>query len=313
MNVLQPLAVIVGPTAVGKSALALALAARFPAEIVSADSRQVYRHMDIGTAKPTPEERFRVPHHLIDVVDPDQEYTVALYQEQATAAIADIGRRGKLPLLVGGTGLYVKAVTEGLVPPAVAPDPALRAALEERARTEGLQSLVEELARLDPVAAARIDRCNPRRLIRALEVCLVTSRPFSSQQALRPPPYRLLLIGLTLPRAELYRRIDQRVDAMMAAGLLDEVQRLIAMGYAFSLPSMSGIGYRQLGMYLRGEAGLPEAVQRIKHATHRYARQQYAWFRLDEPNIRWLDLAGLNREQATEAAVTRVGELLLGR
>ncbi|MCL4535112.1 MAG: tRNA (adenosine(37)-N6)-dimethylallyltransferase MiaA [Bacteroidetes bacterium] len=306
----QPLVVIVGPTAVGKSALALELGQRFPAEIVSADSRQVYRYMDIGTAKPTPAERALVPHHLIDVVDPDEEYTLAQYQAQARAAISDIGGRGRLPLLVGGTGLYVRAVTEGLVPPRVPPNPTLRAQLEERMRREGLDALVAELERLDPVAAGRIDRRNPRRVIRALEVCLVTGRPFSAQPSATPPPHHLLRLGLTCPRAELYRRIDERVDRMMAEGLLEEVQRLVEMGYPFDLPSMSGIGYRQLGMYLRGEITLAEAVQRTKFATHRYTRQQYTWFRLDDPAITWLDSSLQDWKQTVETAAGLVEDFL---
>lgn len=312
MEKLQPLAVIVGPTAVGKSTLALELGARFPAEIVSADSRQVYRYLDIGTAKPTPAERALVPHHLIDVVDPDEPYTVTQYQAQARAAISDIGSRGRLPLLVGGTGLYIRAVTGGLAPPPVPPAPALRAQLEERAKHEGLETLAADLECLDPATAAHIDRRNPRRVIRALEVCLITGQPFSLQRGVTPPPYRLLRLGLTCPRAELYRRIDERVDQQMAEGLLEEVQRLVAMGYVFDLPSMSSIGYRQLGMYLRGEVTLPEAVQRIKYATHRYARQQYTWFRLDDPRITWLNFTAENREQVLESSAGLVRDFLQG-
>ena len=281
------LIVIAGPTGVGKSRVALDLAERIGGEIVSADSRQVYRQMDIGTAKPLPEERCRVPHHLIDVVDPDQEFTLAHYRDLATAAIKDILARGRIPLLVGGTGLYIRAVTEGLAVPAVPPDPEYRALLEQRASTEGGGTLHRELGAVDPEAAASIEPKNVRRVIRALEVYRATGRPFSAQQESIPPPFELQKIGLTCNRELLYGRIDQRVDAMMEVGLLNEVQRLVARGYGWDLPAMSGIGYRQLGQHLRGEMDLPSAVQRIKYETHRYARQQYTWFSLEDASIRW--------------------------
>ena len=305
-----PLVVIVGPTAAGKSALALGLAQLFPAEIVSANSRQVYLHMDIGTAKPTREEQEQVPHHLVDMVEPNKPYTVTIFREQAAAAIAGIHSRDHVPLLVGGTGLYVRAITEGLQPPPVPPVPDIRQTLEDTAEREGLAPLLEQLQQLDPVTAARIDRRNPRRVVRALEVCLATGRPFSAQQAAAEPPYRILRIGLTCPRAELYLRIDARVDQMMADGLLQEVQRLVAMGYGFDLPSMSGIGYRQLGMYLQGKMSLAEAVQRLKWDTHRYARQQYTWFRLDDSRIHWLQMDPATRQRAVEEAAELVSRFL---
>ena len=281
---LPPLIVIIGPTAVGKSQLALALAEEFGGEIVSADSRQVYRYMDIGTAKPTPAERARLPHHLIDVVDPDQPYTLALYQQQAYAAIADVTGRGRLPLLVGGTGLYVQAVVEGLRLPHVAPDAALRQALADEARQKGGEWLYAEVQGVDPVTAER-ERLNPRRLIRALEVYRATGIPISQRQHREPPPYRLLQLGLTLDRPELYRRIDARVERMIEQGLVDEVRSLVARGYGYDLPAMSGLGYRQIGEYLRGEVDLPTAMQRIKYQTHAFVRHQAKWFRLDDPRI----------------------------
>jgi len=286
----RPLVAIVGPTAVGKSEVALALAERFHGEIVSADSRQIYRGMDIGTAKPTPEERARVPHHLIDVTDPDRPLTLAEYQRLAFAAIEEIHRRGRLPFLVGGTGLYVWAVVEGWQIPPAPPDPALRRALEERARREGPQALYEELRRLDPAAAASIDPRNLRRVIRALEVCYQTGKPFSAQRGKNPPPYRTILIGLTRPRSELYRRIEERVDQMIARGLVEEVRRL-AERYPWDLPAMTGLGYRQIGAYLRGEISLEEAIRRIKAATRAFVHHQYNWFRLTDPRIRWFDLS----------------------
>ncbi|MDW8146738.1 MAG: tRNA (adenosine(37)-N6)-dimethylallyltransferase MiaA [Roseiflexaceae bacterium] len=275
----MPLLAIVGPTAVGKTALSLHLARLFDGEIVSANSRQVYRWMDIGTAKPTPAERAAVPHHLIDVVDPDEEFSLALYQDMATAAIADIAARGKSPLLVGGTGQYLAAVLQGWQLPRVAPRPDIRAALERQAAELGAEALYERLKEVDPVAAARILPGNVRRIIRALEVYEATGRPISEQRSVQPPPYRITTIWLTLPAPVLYARIDARVDAMMAAGLLDEVRGLLERGYHWNLPSMSGLGYREFRPYFEGRATLEEAVARLKYDTHAFARRQPAWFR----------------------------------
>lgn len=300
----RPLIALVGPTATGKTALALALAGR-PAhrarlEIVSADSRQIYRRLDIATAKPTPEQLAALPHHLIDVVDPAATYTLADYQRDATGAIDGIHARGAVPLLVGGTGLYVRAVVDGLTIPPVAPDPALRAELEAEAATHGVDALYQRLARLDPVAAARIDRANPRRLVRALEVCLITGRPFSEQRQTKPPGYGLLMLGLNMDRQALYARADRRIDTMMEVGLLDEVQDLVRAGYDWSLPAMSSLGYRELGAYLRGETSLADAINRFKLDTHAYIRRQLSWFRADN-RIHWLD-AGLPADELADVA-----------
>jgi len=281
--------VIVGPTAVGKTALALDLARRLSGEIVSADSRQIYRQMDIGTAKPTREEQSLVPHHLIDVVAPDEPYTLAQFQADAYAAIDGILGRGKLPLLVGGTGLYVRAVVEGLHIPRVPPNQELRAQL---ARQDPL-ALFEHLRELDPGAAARMDPRNVRRTIRALEVCLTTGERFSELGRASPPPYRITQIGLTMSRPELYARIDARVDRMMEQGLVAEVETLVAMGYNWSLPSMSGLGYREVGEYLRDEMSLDETVMNIKRHTRDFVRRQYAWFHLRDERIRWFEKAQL--------------------
>lgn len=283
----RPLILIVGPTAVGKTALAVRLAERFGGEIVSADSRQIYRGMDIGTAKATPEERARVPHYLLDVVSPDRWYTVAEFQEAATRAIDDILARGRLPFLVGGSGLYVRAVAEGLEIPRVPPNPTLRAELEALAGANP-DALRAWLAELDPQAVARIDPRNVRRVIRALEVCLTTGKPISQLQTKRPPDYRMLWIGLTLPRAALYKRIDARIERMVESGLVEEVRRLAEQGYSWHAPAMTGVGYRQIGAYLRGECSLDQAVQDIKRATRRFVRQQANWFRADDPRIHWL-------------------------
>jgi len=302
------LLVIVGPTAVGKTALSLHLAELLEGEIVSADSRLFYRGMDIGTAKPTPEERARVPHHLIDIAEPDETVGLAEFQEWAYAAIEGIHARGKLPLLVGGTGQYVRAVVEGWRVPRVPPDPALRAELEAQAGREGATALHGRLARLDPDAAQRIDPRNVRRVVRALEVCLITGRPISEQQGKQPPPYRILQIGLTMERAALYARADRRVEAMMVAGLEDEVRRLLEAGYGWEIPAMSGLGYAQFRPYFDGRATLEQVVVEIKGATHRFIRHQYNWFRLKDSAIRWFDVTGMQAQEiagAVEAAVRK--------
>lgn len=303
-NEKPPLIAVLGPTASGKSGLAVALAEEFSGEIVSADSRLVYRGMDIGTAKPTPNDRARVPHHLIDIVTPETPYDLAQWKADAAAAIAAVHGRGRLPFLVGGTAQWTTALLDGWAPPAVPPDPAFRAAMEERARVEGVESLLGELAARDPDAAARAGP-NPRRIIRALEVIRATGRPFSAQRGRGERPYRDLRIGLALPRDVLYRRIDARVDAMIAAGLVDEVRALHEAGYTPDLPAMSGIGYRQVGEYLAGVATFHEMCERIMQATHRYARHQMTWLRRDA-SILWLD-AGDARQvhRAATGAIAR--------
>jgi tRNA dimethylallyltransferase len=283
----RPLVVLVGPTAVGKTALSLRLAEAVGGEIVSADSRQVYRGLDIGTAKATPAEQARVPHHLLDLVDPDQTLSLAQFQRLAYEAIDGILARGRVPLLVGGTGQYVMAVVEGWQVPRVPPDEGLRRDLYRQAEEQGAAALHARLAALDPVAARRIDARNVRRVVRALEVCLRTGRPISGQQHRCPPPYDLLLVGLELPRAQLYRRIDERVGQMMAAGLEQEVRGLVAAGYGLDLPAMSGVGYGQFAPYLAGEGALGDVVAAIQRATRRFVRHQGNWFRRDDPRIHW--------------------------
>jgi len=285
---MSSLVAIVGPTAIGKSSLALELGRTFGGEIINADSRQVYRYMDIGTAKPTLEERAVVPHHLIDVVNPDQDFNLALYQSKVRKIIDGIQRRRKPALLVGGSGLYVWAILEGWRIPAVPPDHVMRQELEARAQSEGVKALYEELKQLDPDAAERIDPRNVRRLIRAIEVSR-QGKPFSRLQG-KEPFVNSLVIGLTTDRTDLYQRIDARVDSMMEKGLLTEVEGLITKGYGFDLPSMSGLGYKQIGMFLQGEIDLPTAIQQIKGNTHRFARHQYNWFRLQDERIHWFDI-----------------------
>ncbi len=285
------LVAIVGPTGVGKSRLALRLAKSFDAEIVSADSRQVYRYMDIGTAKPNPEDLSLVPHHLIDIINPDEQFSLAQYQQLAYRAIEDIQRRGKLALLVGGTGQYVWSILEGWKIPRVRPDLEFRRSLEARVAELGADRIYQELVNVDPVAAQRINPSNVRRVIRALEVRKNTTAPLSQSRGKAAPPFNILIIGLTMNRAELYRIVDQRVDDMVKRGLVKEVEGLIKMGYAFKLPAMSGIGYRQIGLFINGETILNEATARIKFETHRFIRHQYNWFRLKDDSIKWFNVS----------------------
>ena len=254
---------IIGQTAVGKSALALNVAAHYDGEIISADSRQIYRQMDIGTAKPTRAELAQVPHHLIDVVAPDQVFTLAQYRAAALAQIAAIAARGRLPMVVGGTGQYVAALLEGWSIPELPPNEALRAELAARAARDGGADLYAQLQLLDPVAAATIHATNVRRVMRALEVCLITGQPFSQLRQVQELTFVPRVVWLTSDTPTLYARIDQRVDAMMQAGLLAEVESLQAAGYGWELPAMSGIGYREFMPYFAGESPLAAVVERI--------------------------------------------------
>ena len=302
-QVSHPLVAIVGPTAAGKSELALRLAQRFGGEIVNADSRLVYRGMDVGTGKPSPAELANVAHHIVDVVDPDETYNLALYLEEANGAIRGVDSRGRLPLLVGGTGQYVWALLEGFSAPQVPPSPSLRERLETQARDEGHDALWARLREVDPESAGRIDPRNVRRVVRALEVTLESGVPFSQARKRERPPYRSLVIGLTIERAELYRRIDRRVEGMITAGWLGEAARLQGSGYLPDLPAMGAIGYREMAAYVTGKLSLEEATLRIKGATHRFARRQYAWFRLSDPRISWLDAASPDTFEAAAALV----------
>lgn len=281
-----PLVAVVGPTASGKTALAVRLALAFGGELVSADSRQVYRGMDIGTGKerdplPGPDgvpTVLGVPQHLIDIVEPDASFTVADWQERAFAAVAGIRERGRLPIVVGGTGLYVRAVVDALEIPRVPPDAALRRRLEKKTAAE----LLWELRDLDPERATTIDRRNKRRLVRAIEVARAT--PAGEGKAW--PRFRTLQLGIDLPRQELYRRIDARVDEQVSRGLFAEVRGLLER-YGTRLPALSGIGYREVIAHLEGTLTEAEAVQRIKWDSHAYARRQLTWFRKDR-RVRWL-------------------------
>ncbi len=298
----SPLIAIVGPTASGKTMLAIELALAMDGEIVNADSRQIYRWMEIGTAKPTLAERAQVPHHVIDVVEPDESFTLVDYQREATRAIADITARGRIPFLVGGTGLYIRAVLDGLAVPAAPPDLAQREQWEAEAARDGPAALHDRLAARDPVAATRIPVTNVRRVIRALEVIVATGAPFSAQQVIQPPPYETIRIGLNTTRAQLYAWADHRVDAMLAAGFIDEVRDLVHRGYDWNLPAMSSLGYREIGAVLRGTMSLPDAVQRIKWDTHGFIRKQLTWFRPD-PRIHWIDCAAPDRVARARASI----------
>ena len=299
------LIVIMGPTGAGKTALAVELAGRRKGEIVSADSMQVYRGMDIGTAKPTAEERDRIPHHLLDVVDPDEPFHASRYCELAHGVIARLLGEKKTVFVVGGTGLYIRALLGGLIE-GPGEDGSLRRALREEMARAGKEVLYERLLREDPRAAARINRRDSVRIIRALEVLELTGRSIVDHQdahRFREQPYETLRIGLVPEREELRKRIDLRTDRMIAGGFVEEVRRLLAMGYAPSLKSMQSLGYRHIAACLAGRTDLAEAVRLIKRDTYRYAKRQMTWFRA-ERDIVWL------APDAVEAAAEMVGSFL---
>ena len=280
--------VVAGPTAVGKTALGITVARELGGEVVNADSRYLYRGFDIGVAKPDPVERQGIPHHLIDILPPDGQMSLARYQDLALHTIESVLGRNNLPILVGGTPLYVNAVVEGWRIPRVPPNPSLRAALEDEARTHGLTVLRDRLREVDPVAAERTG-ANARRVIRALEIYEATGVPMSSQEGKGPPPYRALEIGLTMPRDDLYRAVDNRVGDQIERGLVDEVRALLESGVPPTAPAMSSLGYRQLIPYLMGESSLEEAVERIRLDTHRYVRHQETWLRRNTRLV-WFDV-----------------------
>lgn len=281
----KTLIAVVGPTASGKTGLGIDLAQRYDGEIIGADSRQVYRHMDIGTAKPTAEDRSRTPHHLIDIVDPDEPFSLGQWLDLANAALDSVWAAGRQPILVGGTGQYVWSLIEGWRVPRVAPQADLRKELSARAP----EDLLAELRRVDPEAESFIDPRNVRRVIRALEVYAETGKPFTYWRRKDAPPFETLIVGLRVPRDALYERIDARVDAMISGGMMDEVKSLLAKGYSRELPSMSGIGYGEICAHLAGEVTLEEATERTKTRTHGFARHQNSWFKPSDERIRWVD------------------------
>jgi tRNA dimethylallyltransferase len=305
-----PLWVLLGPTAVGKTDVSLIVAEALGAEIVSCDSVAVYRYLDIGSAKPTPEARARVPHHLLDVVYPDEPYNVACYVADAEKAIADIWRRGKPVLVVGGTSLYLSALLEGLDLPIAPPDPKVRERLEEWARQEGTEALHRRLEEIDPKAAERIHPHDLVRLVRALEVFEVTGKPISAfwSEAWQLPQLRrypdAFVIGLICERGELWRRIEHRLERLLAQGWLDEIQRLLDMGYSPELKSLRSLGYREFTQVVLGNWSLERGkAEYLRHAKA-FAKRQWFWFKR-RPYVRWLDTTGKTTEQVAEEVLRR--------
>lgn len=295
------LVVIVGPTAVGKTKISVQLAEKFGGEIVSADSRQVYRFMDIGTAKPSPDDMRRIPHHMIDVVNPDEEYTAADYRRDAHAAIKSIFLKGKIPIMVGGSGLYIRAVIDGIFP-GPGSDRKIREKLEKEVEMSGLPSLYDRLCKVDPVASSRIHPNDKRRIIRALEIYEVTGKPISSLQEegkKKEAGYSTVMIGLNRPRKELYRRIEERVEEIFQQGFVEEVKTLLDKGYEESLISMEALGYREVIKFLKSEISLELAKKKVKQNTCHYARRQLIWFRKDK-RITWFNIR--NEEKSDETA-----------
>ena len=300
----RPIPVIVGPTAVGKTDLSLAIAPRCDAEIVSADSRQIYRYLDIGTAKPTPAQRLAVPHHLVDLLDPDDDLNAASFARMAWDCIRTIEARGKRPLVVGGSGMYIRALTDGLFPGPGA-HTQLRAALEAEARARGVHALHDRLGEVDPHAAARIHPNDRIRIIRALEIYTLTGTPISQwQQQWQHAPRRqnFILIGLTRSREDLHRRIAARTQAMLGQGLAAEVQAILDMGFSPTLPTLQSVGYGAMVAYLAGEIDRTQAGELIERQTRRLAKRQMTWFRR-LAGIRWFSLTEMS-EAAVVAAIT---------
>lgn len=304
-----PLVAVVGPTAVGKTAVGVELAARIGGEVVSADAVAVYRGLDIGAAKPTREERIRARFHLLDVVDPDENFTVADWARLAEEAVADIRRRGAVPIVVGGTGLYVRALTATLALPQVPPQPEVRARLEAQARDEGTAALHARLAHVDAVSAARIGPGDRRRIIRAWEVFLVTGTPLSSfhtPEGVRGVPRPgTHLFGLARARDALYARIEARIEAMLAQGFIDEVRGLLDAGYGSNLKSLQSLGYRHIAAHLEQDAPLEAAVADLKRDTRRYAKRQLAWFRADT-GMEWVSHQEQTAARASEMIIQQL-------
>ncbi len=297
---------LVGPTGVGKTAVSLALAGRLGAEIISMDSRLLYRGMDIGTAKPTPSELAAVPHHLIDVADPDETWSLAHYRQACLLTIERLHASGTLPLLVGGTGQYYRSLVEGWKPPTTKVSDVFRSKMERYAREHGHQELFDQLRQVDPTSAARIDPRNIRRVIRALEILHLTGTPASAQRESDPPDYPVLTLGLWAPREVLYARIDSRIDEMLKRGWVEEVQVLLKQGTSPDAPSFSAIGYRELAAYLAGRLSLQDAVLAIQRGSRQFVRRQANWFKQGDERILWFENApGVVRKM--QAAVLNLG------
>ena len=308
----SPVVAIVGPTAVGKTEMAVEVALRLGGEVISADAMQVYRGMDVGTDKPTAEQRRGVVHHLIDVVDPDTPFSAACYRALAREALRAIQSRGALAIVCGGTGLYLRAFLDDQLP-AAGFDPVVRARLEQQARRHGPAELHRRLQQVDPVSAARIHPNDARRIVRALELFELTGQPLSrlqaqSRQQARPLP--TVWVGLTRPREVLYRRIEQRVERQLARGLVEETRRLLARGLGPGHTALQALGYKEMARYLRGELSFAQAVLLLKRSTRKYARRQWIWFKAD-PRIRWFDLCAAGSWQAAvEQVVLHIRQAL---
>ena len=288
-EITKPLIVIIGPTGVGKTEFSLQLAEAVDGEIISADSRLFYRGMDIGTAKPTKAEMQRVKHHFIDIANPDENWSLALYQEAIHAMIEDIHARRKVPMMVGGTGQYIKAILEGWRLPEQEPDDHLREVLEQIAKEKGKEAMYKILVRMDPQTLTYVEYQNTRRVVRALEVILRTGKPFSELRQQSHVPYDIFQVGIKRDRKSLYERIDLRIEKMFDDGLVDEVQRLLDAGYQRTLPAMSAIGYREVTAYLAGDISLDEAKMLMRRYTRQYVRRQANWFKENDPLIHWFD------------------------
>lgn len=309
----KPVVVIVGPTAVGKSRVAVELAKRYQTEVLTADSRQVYRGMDIGTDKPTVEERQGVVHRLIDLVDPDQAFNAGFFRRHAAAAIEGLHTEGRLPLVVGGTGLYVRTLLKGIcaAPPA---DPLVREQLRHEAQVLGPDRLYSQLVDIDPESAAKLHPQDISKIIRALEVHRLSGRPMSAfheQHGFSERPYRALVVGLDRVREALYRRIEDRIDWQLAHGFVEETERLLAQGCSRDSGAMKGLGYRQVAAFLAGEYDRNEMVRRFKRDTRRFAKRQLTWFR-SEPEIQWIRLAESQTVQDQAEQVANLIEGFLG-
>jgi tRNA dimethylallyltransferase len=279
--------VLVGPTAVGKTELAIRLAEKLEGEIVSADSRLLYCGMDIGTAKPTKNEMARAQHHMIDLAEPNDIWSLATFQQKMLATIEDIQSREKLPIVAGGTGQYIRSLMEGWIIPTVLPDPRLREVLEQFGREIGAAELHRRLSLIDPNASAKMDANNLRRSIRSLEVIFTTGELFSIQKDKQPPDLDFKIIGLSRPREELYSRVDLRIEAMFETGFVDEVKNLLDKGYNQDLPTLSAIGYREVIQFLNGDITLEETKVQMRKKTREFVRRQANWFKPNDPNIEW--------------------------
>ena len=294
--------VITGPTATGKTRIGVEIAKKLNGEIISADSRQVYKYMDIGTAKPTPEEREEVHHHLIDIAYPNETYSAGLFARDAKTSIEQILNRRKMPIIVGGTGLYLKALIHGIFEGPSA-SPQIRKRLNSEAEEYGVQRLYEKLQQVDPLAAAKISPKDKVRTIRALEIYEITGQPIShwrTHSTKGSNEYKFILFGISMDRKKLYGRINQRVDKMMEQGFLDEVKNLINLGYSFGLPALHTFGYLDMLNHLQGESTLENAIEKFKQGTRNYAKRQLTWFR-HQLKLAWIDV---ERENPMETILT---------